>query len=111
MIRRPPRSTLFPYTTLFRSGSVSGVPLWDPAKHDTMQSGVIGSPVKFNTGKTKDLNGSPLANANLPSTSLTGAIFTAGASGDIDPDPAVQLDQWTISNTKQLTTVLNDCTS
>src|SRR2546430_15848553 len=24
MIRRPPRSTLFPYTTLFRSGTVSG---------------------------------------------------------------------------------------
>src|SRR2546422_8291541 len=24
MIRRPPRSTLFPYTTLFRSGFVSG---------------------------------------------------------------------------------------
>src|SRR3712207_7895838 len=24
MIRRPPRSTLFPYTTLFRSDSVSG---------------------------------------------------------------------------------------
>src|SRR3712207_8879514 len=24
MIRRPPRSTLFPYTTLFRSASVSG---------------------------------------------------------------------------------------
>src|SRR5690348_17590343 len=24
MIRRPPRSTLFPYTTLFRSGSVYG---------------------------------------------------------------------------------------
>src|SRR5258708_22082623 len=28
MIRRPPRSTLFPYTTLFRSG---GLP-WFPAK-------------------------------------------------------------------------------
>src|SRR5256885_17159270 len=42
MIRRPPRSTLFPYTTLFRSGSVAiflgvlvvvlgavvGLPLW-----------------------------------------------------------------------------------
>src|SRR3712207_8196447 len=26
MIRRPPRSTLFPYTTLFRSGGVLGVP-------------------------------------------------------------------------------------
>src|ERR1039457_1791372 len=28
MIRRPPRSTLFPYTTLFRSGCVS---VWRPA--------------------------------------------------------------------------------
>src|SRR2546430_9882440 len=27
MIRRPPRSTLFPYTTLFRSVSVDAVPL------------------------------------------------------------------------------------
>src|SRR5258707_7837073 len=26
MIRRPPRSTLFPYTTLFRSGSCSKLP-------------------------------------------------------------------------------------
>src|SRR5689334_24234053 len=27
MIRRPPRSTLFPYTTLFRSAARPGVPL------------------------------------------------------------------------------------
>src|SRR5260370_18558680 len=27
MIRRPPRSTLFPYTTLFRSGDADSVPL------------------------------------------------------------------------------------
>src|SRR3712207_8345547 len=26
MIRRPPRSTLFPYTTLFRSGATGGAP-------------------------------------------------------------------------------------
>src|SRR2546430_11125404 len=26
MIRRPPRSTLFPYTTLFRSSSISNLP-------------------------------------------------------------------------------------
>src|SRR2546430_3557613 len=26
MIRRPPRSTLFPYTTLFRSHPVTGIP-------------------------------------------------------------------------------------
>src|SRR2546426_4288817 len=30
MIRRPPRSTLFPYTTLFRSGSPSGLFLTVP---------------------------------------------------------------------------------
>src|SRR3712207_852084 len=28
MIRRPPRSTLFPYTTLFRSGTFLGSPLY-----------------------------------------------------------------------------------
>src|SRR5690242_20828222 len=28
MIRRPPRSTLFPYTTLFRSASSLGAPPW-----------------------------------------------------------------------------------
>src|SRR5688572_32433450 len=34
MIRRPPRSTLFPYTTLFRSGeSVRGDPFRDPLVH------------------------------------------------------------------------------
>src|SRR5258708_25147705 len=30
MIRRPPRSTLFPYTTLFRSVSLSLNPAYDP---------------------------------------------------------------------------------
>src|SRR3712207_7359234 len=42
MIRRPPRSTLFPYTTLFRS-NVSG---WDtprPEREDTMAKGRIRS--------------------------------------------------------------------
>src|SRR5256885_11510416 len=29
MIRRPPRSTLFPYTTLFRSASIPGQKLFD----------------------------------------------------------------------------------
>src|SRR3989441_4658080 len=30
MIRRPPRSTLFPYTTLFRSRGVHALPLFSP---------------------------------------------------------------------------------
>src|SRR2546422_6189999 len=33
MIRRPPRSTLFPYTTLFRS-HVGGLEAGDPEVHD-----------------------------------------------------------------------------
>src|SRR2546430_5614493 len=34
MIRRPPRSTLFPYTTLFRSlDAAAGDPVEDPARH------------------------------------------------------------------------------
>src|SRR2546425_6832199 len=32
MIRRPPRSTLFPYTTLFRSGSFSAPTVPAPAR-------------------------------------------------------------------------------
>src|SRR2546427_5279071 len=32
MIRRPPRSTLFPYTTLFRSGTDRGVGLHGPGR-------------------------------------------------------------------------------
>src|SRR3989454_12707536 len=34
MIRRPPRSTLFPYTTLFRSVKVFAAPLWQAARCD-----------------------------------------------------------------------------
>src|SRR2546422_9011908 len=35
MIRRPPRSTLFPYTTLFRSGGALGNDLWVSARATT----------------------------------------------------------------------------
>src|SRR3712207_9499282 len=34
MIRRPPRSTLFPYTTLFRSGLDEGPVAYGPRRHD-----------------------------------------------------------------------------
>src|SRR2546429_5868492 len=34
MIRRPPRSTLFPYTTLFRSSVWMGREMLSAAKHD-----------------------------------------------------------------------------
>src|SRR3712207_7712140 len=46
MIRRPPRSTLFPYTTLFRSDSCRGRPT--PAAHFTRSrcGGAPSSPVE-----------------------------------------------------------------
>src|SRR3712207_8452391 len=43
MIRRPPRSTLFPYTTLFRSSSVA--PVTDQHSLDLGTSWTSGEPV------------------------------------------------------------------
>src|SRR2546425_2508135 len=56
MIRRPPRSTLFPYTTLFRSG------LFDRAS-----DAPIGSPKNYS------------ANPDHPFNQITGALVAAGA--------------------------------
>src|SRR3712207_7852921 len=39
MIRRPPRSTLFPYTTLFRSGAAGGRDARQPARGDRAAAG------------------------------------------------------------------------
>src|SRR5438094_4772119 len=39
MLRRPPRSTLFPYTTLFRSGRVEGRARREAASVDLLQPG------------------------------------------------------------------------
>src|SRR5258706_6382165 len=54
MIRRPPRSTLFPYTTLFRSGSVTIKEAVARAKIDPATVGhvVVGSVIH---GEARDL--------------------------------------------------------
>src|SRR3712207_9218177 len=41
MIRRPPRSTLFPYTTLFRSYRLARVHVLHPARRDALALGRI----------------------------------------------------------------------
>src|SRR3712207_7760625 len=41
MIRRPPRSTLFPYTTLFRSMRGCAVALWRPAHAQSLICAVV----------------------------------------------------------------------
>src|SRR5258705_11069035 len=52
MIRRPPRSTLFPYTTLFRSPAAAG-PSLSPAPH-----------------RAADVDATALARAHLPRPGL-----------------------------------------
>src|SRR2546425_9035041 len=45
MIRRPPRSTLFPYTTLFRSVAPRGLPVRERDEHDVVAALREGCPV------------------------------------------------------------------
>src|SRR2546425_7630893 len=52
MIRRPPRSTLFPYTTLFRSITGNPLILYEPFDYTN-----IGSPVSSNTPANWTFNG------------------------------------------------------
>src|SRR5947209_15237917 len=44
MLRRPPRSTLFPYTTLFRSSQTRGVRCWfrDSRRWKSIQNMLLG---------------------------------------------------------------------
>src|SRR5258708_23868644 len=74
MIRRPPRSTLFPYTTLFRSDSTVDIfTFYVPHRH------VYGEQwIKF----MKDgVNATP-----LPTVNTTGYIDHAAFLGTINPD-------------------------
>src|SRR5260370_15777809 len=45
MIRRPPRSTLFPYTTLFRSGPNPAAP--DPLRAAAFRGDAVGQPSRL----------------------------------------------------------------
>src|SRR3712207_8230267 len=71
MIRRPPRSTLFPYTTLFRSDDVGGMAVHIAARvsalagpGEVMASGttfgtVVGTGFSWNWEGTRPLKGVP----------------------------------------------------
>src|SRR3712207_7253841 len=51
MIRRPPRSTLFPYTTLFRSSEVQEVLPLDFPVHLSQDSGILCERLGFPDGQ------------------------------------------------------------
>src|SRR2546423_8774481 len=66
MIRRPPRSTLFPYTTLFRSPATASVQ--------------IGQTVQL-TATPKDASGTPLAGRVVTWASNAPGVATVNGSG------------------------------
>src|SRR5258708_4166992 len=110
MIRRPPRSTLFPYTTLFRSLNADGSYTYiaDQAAADALATGVTandvfsytvkdpGGLVSNTTTLTITVTGTddaPVAhadvgavneNATLTTSALTGVIQGLGADTDVD---------------------------
>src|SRR5687768_17642895 len=61
MIRRPPRSTLFPYTTLFRSGS-------HPGRHEPQRGFVVGRDLEQR--RTRDRGGVHRGDGDRKSTRL-----------------------------------------
>src|SRR3712207_7473094 len=63
MIRRPPRSTLFPYTTLFRSGAASVVKL------DELE------------GEAAVVEGARVEGRAVTADSLAYVIYTSGSTG------------------------------
>src|SRR5438105_12132224 len=68
MIRRPPRSTLFPYTTLFRSWRVAGA----PARRDTQ--------VPRPHQKARVVSVGPSSSVKPASVTLTGRVVVSHCS-------------------------------
>src|SRR3712207_9284299 len=66
MIRRPPRSTLFPYTTRFRSGTGSGSNKIDALSGATASRGRVVSPVNCIADVTTQSGWLPVAAGRPP---------------------------------------------
>src|SRR3712207_8699117 len=56
MIRRPPRSTLFPYTTLFRSGRPPRAPRDEPERSGLQQLALHGGPPRRARGSQRSID-------------------------------------------------------
>src|SRR2546427_7750630 len=78
MIRRPPRSTLFPYTTLFRSTAPSGTVSFSQDTDSAFASCSLGSP---STNATTGAVSTSCAVTYTPSTVGT-HLITASYGGD-----------------------------
>src|SRR2546425_7269404 len=77
MIRRPPRSTLFPYTTLFRSS----LPLTLAAGQNTTFT------AQFAPSATGSASGTASITSNAPGSPLTIALSGTGTQPQLSPTP------------------------
>src|SRR5947208_7632903 len=81
MIRRPPRSTLFPYTTLFRSGVLVGLP---PEVQQAIKSWhEIGWCPSRRTGTPQDVANATMLICMEESSWMTGQIFYVDGGASI----------------------------
>jgi type IV pilus assembly protein PilA len=85
---------------------------WDGSRNTTLDPSVVGlpGPPRYNTSRTKDLNGGILDPASFPPTVCTGQSFILGAIGDVSPDGGLLLDKWVVDDKRVLTMVRSDCT-
>src|SRR5258706_1219338 len=83
MIRRPPRTTLFPYTTLFRSINTAFATQLQATVRDASNNPVNGVTVTF-TAPTSGASGTFAGGVNTATTNAQGvataAVFTANGT-------------------------------
>src|SRR2546430_9167433 len=77
MIRRPPRSTLFPYTTLFRSGSLASIDEGEivKAKVQSVRDNVVVLDIGFKSEGTVPLEDRKSTRLNSSHSQISYAVF------------------------------------
>src|SRR2546428_10216349 len=85
MIRRPPRSTLFPYTTLFRSTKSAGAAEYNPLGKTKWSSNSPQTQIRFDPGPGSDRKSTRL---NSSHDQISYAVFCLKKKR---PTPRVQL--------------------
>jgi len=84
---------------------------YDESRSDTANPALSSNATSWNPHRMQTFDGMALSALDLPRTSVEKDAFVAGAAGDIDTDPATQLDLWTIDNHRVLTNVFDDCSN
>src|SRR3712207_9494720 len=90
MIRRPPRSTLFPYTTLFRSGSDLMKIVFNIKEDDARNPGVIADCTGDNAGDSVGPSADGFETYGVTGVALISFILVAVTSQTVQ----VQLLVW-----------------